>query len=382
MSLTARQILTTPLALLACVGIGACGGGVSDGSRRASAGDAPTGAAATADRSRTVVAAVQGKPITEGQLRHAMASAGVSRQEVPEPPHYAACIEQARTGAGSTKATAQLERDCQARYRTLLVPALNSLIHARWLIGEAAEEGLKLDQAALSREYASAARQPQSQSALARSGRSFADLKSGLMLAQLSDRIYEGIERRTPRVTPARVSSFYDMHRRSFRLPERRDLRIVRTASDAAAKGVRRQIEAGRSFASVVRQIKLPQPVFTKEAFLPGLVPHSFSEKVLNDAIFKAPTGALEGPVRISLGYYVFKVTRVRHPRQQTLAEVRSAIERQLPEQLHKQVLARFVKAFRAKWRARSDCRPGYVVEDCRQYQGSGIAADRDPYTF
>lgn len=39
--------------------------------------------------------------------------------------------------------------------------------------------------------------------------------------------------------------------------------------------------------------------------------------------------------------------------------------------QAQQQAFARFVTAWRAKWRARTDCRTGYVVQKCRQFKPS-----------
>jgi hypothetical protein len=383
-----RLLLAATLAAL-CVTLLACGGGSSRRSTRQAASAPGAGIedpAQASGSSQQAIATVGLKPITKAELYHLMSIGNPSSHEVPEPPGYTDCVKHARS-SGSTsnaqpKTTAELRRSCEARYRELLEPALSTLIHAQWLLGEAEEEGLEVDGAALARELALNTQGAELRDVLAKSGQTLADLRSNLLLAQLSDRIHEGIEKRTPHVTHGQVAKYYAEHRKSFAIPEQRDLHIIRTASDSSAKRVRREIESGQSFASVVKQIALPQPVYTKAAFLPGLAPDRFTEKVLNDAIFKAPSHVLEGPVKISLGYYVFEVTRITRAHQQRLAQVEAAIKQQLPEQLHRQSLGRFVTAFRAKWTARTDCRAGFVVQDCRQFKATKATPPRDPYTF
>ncbi len=39
------------------------------------------------------------------------------------------------------------------------------------------------------------------------------------------------------------------------------------------------------------------------------------------------------------------------------------------------QALAKFINDFSAKWSARTSCKPGYVVQECRQYKGAKSAA-------
>jgi hypothetical protein len=54
------------------------------------------------------------------------------------------------------------------------------------------------------------------------------------------------------------------------------------------------------------------------------------------------------------------------------------------PARTEQQVLAEFIKAWRAKWRAKTSCQPGYVVEKCRQYKvtSSTPAPAENPLTL
>jgi hypothetical protein len=81
-------------------------------------------------------------------------------------------------------------------------------------------------------------------------------------------------------------------------------------------------------------------------------------------------------------GYYVFKVTNVKKSHKNTLAEVKAAIAPQLPNLLYQQAVGTFVKHYRAKWIARTNCRPGYVVRKCRQFKRSPGETPEDPYTI
>jgi hypothetical protein len=44
--------------------------------------------------------------------------------------------------------------------------------------------------------------------------------------------------------------------------------------------------------------------------------------------------------------------------------------------------IAAFVSAWRAKWRPRTDCRPGYIVETCRQFKPAPGEPPEDPYSL
>jgi hypothetical protein len=230
--------------------------------------------------------------------------------------------------------------------------ALSSLIHAQWLIDEAAEEGLKADSSKL---------EPES------------------VVSRLSELIYRRLERKAPSVTPADVARYYERHKRSFTIPEQRDLHIVRTASAEAANRARREIEGGASFAAVVQKTSLEQPISARDGLLLGLGSNNWPEQPLSNDIFHARLKTLEGPVKISLGYYVFEVLRKHPAHQSTLAEAMPKIRELLHRKSRDQTVSRFILAFRRKWLARTDCRPGYVVKYCRQYKPSTKLSRESP---
>lgn len=54
------------------------------------------------------------------------------------------------------------------------------------------------------------------------------------------------------------------------------------------------------------------------------------------------------------------------------------------PEATQQEIMARFIKGWRAKWRAKTNCKPGYVVQKCRQFKPSASvpAEQEDPYAL
>jgi foldase protein PrsA len=65
------------------------------------------------------------------------------------------------------------------------------------------------------------------------------------------------------------------------------------------------------------------------------------------------------------LGYYVFEVKRVIPAEQKPLSQVEASIRQTLPAALYQSALGAFVASWRKRWRARTDCEPGYVVSRC-----------------
>jgi hypothetical protein len=316
------------------------------------------------------VATIGDQTITLGALRHWISIDSHGQAGAPEPPDYAACIEYLRVDNEQT--TTQLRRVCTHEYDELMKPTLSSLIHDRWLAAEATEDGLRADETKLKRESSlSGPHGEEVRQTLETTGETPSDVKLKLLVNQVSDRIYRKLELSVPIVTSRQASGYYMRHRRAFVAPEQRDLYILRTASNAAAKKAKREIEGGASFATVVGKTSLEQPSTAKDGLLLGLGPNNFGEPPLNKAIFSAPLNALRGPVEISLGYYIFNVLHSHPARQRSLAEVRPEIVRVLHQQRRDRIVTRFVAAFRKKWISRTSCVPGYVVKYCRQHRRS-----------
>lgn len=331
---------------------------------------------------RNPVATIGDKTITRGILEHWVSIASHGQIGAPEPPDYTACIESLRSSGASTspQTTEQLRSACRRQYDELSKPALSSLIHAQWLIGEAADQGLKVDEAKLKRESSpSGPHGEEVRQTLTSTGETTSDVKFNLLVSQLSDRINRKLERQVPTVTRAQVSEYYKRHRTSFIVPEQRDLYVLRTASDAAAKKAKQEIEGGASFATIVKKTSLQQPGGAQDGLLLGLRPNNWPEPPLSREIFHAHLKTLGGPVKISLGYYVFEVIRRVPARQSTLAESAPEIAGQLHQVRHDRIFSRFVAAFRKKWTSRTNCLPGYVVKYCRQYRSSKAESQGAP---
>jgi foldase protein PrsA len=77
----------------------------------------------------------------------------------------------------------------------------------------------------------------------------------------------------------------------------------------------------------------------------------------------------LSGPIKTPFGYYVFEVLSTAPGTQHALAQVKSTIKTLLVSQAEQKALSSFVKDFKKKWMAKTECRSGYVVPDCKSYK-------------
>ncbi len=360
-----RSIAALGAVLFALFGLSACGGGVP---------------------SNAVVQVGKAGPITKDAFSHWMAVAASSgagttgaKVVVPDPPNYTACIAhlQATTPkpAKGQKAptAAQLKTQCEQQYKSLQQEVLGFLISSSWVLGEANALGVKLTDAEVKKQFEKIKTQQFPKSAefekfLATSGQTVSDLLLRVKLNLLSQKIQQKIVKQKSTVTKAQVQKYYNENKSRYGSPEKRNLQIVLTKTEAAAKEAKKEIESGKSFAEVAKKRSIDPTSKANGGKLSGVIKGS-QEKELDAAVFAAEQNKLSGPVKTPFGYYVFEVLSAKPGTQQPLSAVEKTIKQQLTAQGQQTALSTFVKEFKKRWVGRTDCRADFVVADCKQYK-------------
>jgi foldase protein PrsA len=326
------------------------------------------------------VATVDGDSIQKSEFDHwlnvAAKSGGQGATAVPKPPKFTECIAQKRKttpkpAKGQPKVTdSQLKTQCKQEYDSLRDQVLQLLISFKWIEGEAKEMGVKVTDAEVKKSFDKQRKQAFPKDAdfkkfLKDSGQTEADILKRVRLDALSNKIREKVTKGKDKVTDAQIAAYYKKNKQRFSQPERRDLRIVLTKNKAKAAQARKAIAGGQSFASVAKKYSIDQASKAQGGKLPA-VAKGQQEKALDSAIFEAPKGKLVGPVKTQFGYYVFKVSNISKASQQTLAQAKGTIKQTLASQNQQKALDKFVKSFRKRWKAKTDCREGYRTQDCK----------------
>lgn len=389
-------------ALLLGMGAAGCGGSAGP-ARTLVQAQAQVRLAAGAQDPERVVARVAGEPITLAMVTHRIRQAGAGTP-LPDPPGYTVCIGRLRElSEGSQtppreRTPAKLRENCESTYRGLLRQALATLIHDRWISGEAAEIGIGVSEREVREEVESSKKVFRSEAEfrgyVKRAGESAADIEAQARLNRLTDGLFAYIAAKERRVTSAQIARYYAAHRGKYAIPRGRDVRILRTMTEAAAKRVKRELEAGRGFAAVARELSaVGQPIGARDGEVRDLKPGVFEERTLNDAIFGAQLHRLYGPLRLTAthrtiapetntGFFLFEVRKVTEGGEVPLSRVKAALARQLEGAQKERIFPPFILAYRREWRARTDCSPGYVVQYCRQFRGLKGQEEVDPYTL
>jgi foldase protein PrsA len=298
------------------------------------------------------------------------------KAQVPKPPDFAACIAQkAKTAPkpakGQPKPTnATFKKQCEQEYNGLRDQVLQFLISAAWIQGEAADKGVKVTDAEVKKQFDQQRQQSFPKDAdylnfLKSSGYIQEDLLYRIKVQELSNKLRTKILKGKDKVTDAQIADYYNKNKSRFAQPEKRDLRIVLTKTQAKAEQAKKALESGQSWKSVASKYSIDQASQDNGGLLPG-VAKGQQEKALDEATFSAPKGKVSGPVKTQFGYYVFEVDKINKGSQQSLDESKATIKQLLQSQQQQKALDKFVKDFRKKWKDRTDCRKGYVTQDCK----------------
>jgi len=326
------------------------------------------------------VATVDGQSIDKTDFEHwlsvAAKSSGQPGAKAPDSPDFAECVANKRKTApkpakGQPRTTdAQFKTQCKQEYDALRDQVLQLLISYEWIEGEASDLDVTVSDADVRKQFDTTKKQsfPKEtdyQKFLKDSGQSEQDILLRVKLDALSNKIREKVTKGKDKVTDAQITDYYNKNKQRFAQPERRDLRVVLTKTEAKANEAKRALQSGQSFSSVAKKYSIDQASKAQGGKLPA-VAKGQQEKALDDAVFKASKGKLTGPVKTQFGYYVFQVSKITPASQQTLEQAKQTIKQLLASQNQQKALDDFVKKFRDKWKDRTDCRDGFVTQDCK----------------
>jgi foldase protein PrsA len=181
----------------------------------------------------------------------------------------------------------------------------------------------------------------------------------------LSNKIRDQAIKGKDQVSDQQITDYYDKNKERFAQPERRDLSIVLTKKEAQAKAAKQALQDGESFKSVAKEYSIDDASKAQGGKLPA-VAKGQQEKAFDDAIFAADKGKITGPVKTQFGYYVFKVDKITEASQQTRDEAKETIKQLLASQNQQKALDAYIKDFRKRWKEQTDCREGFVTQDCK----------------
>jgi foldase protein PrsA len=326
------------------------------------------------------VAKVGDSTITQDEFDKWLKTASAGQQSpggataAPDPPDFQKCVaakkKQPVPKGQEQPSDSQLKKQCEQEFDQLKTEVMQFLIQAEWVQQEAEAQGVKVTDKQITRSFEDQKKQafPNDkayQQFLEQSGMSEEDILFRVRLDQLQQKLTQKVTEDAKNVSNTDVEEYYDKNKERFAQPERRDLLVVLTKTKARAEQAKRALDDGQSWKQVVRRYSIDEASKAQGGKLPA-VSQGQNEKALDDAIFAAKKGEVEGPVKTQFGWEVFEVTKITEASQQTLDESKETIRNLLRSQGQQKALDQFIKDFREDYKDETDCAEDYRVAECK----------------
>ncbi|HET6447509.1 MAG TPA: peptidyl-prolyl cis-trans isomerase [Conexibacter sp.] len=327
------------------------------------------------------VANVDGTPITRSDYdKWAAITAKGSAQGgapvvIPDPPTYTRCIatlrSQARPARGQPAPTdVTLRAQCRQQDVALVQQTMGTLIQNLWIEKEAKEQGVSVSDAEVQRQLDQTKRQSfpterAFQRFLKQSGMTQDDVLQRVRIQALAAKLTRKIQNSAAPATDAQIQSYYNRNRDQFAVPERRDVELILTRTQAQANTAKSAVQGGTSWAAAARQYSTDAASKATGGILRG-VSQGQQDRAFDQAAFSAKKGVIVGPIKGQFGYYVLRVQTITAARQTPLADARAQIRALIQQQGQQQKMTSFIRDFQTRWREKTNCRSGYVVQLCK----------------
>jgi len=327
------------------------------------------------------VASVDGTPITTADYdRWALIAVKGSAQSsrtapvIPDPPTFTRCIatlrQQTRPVRGQPAPTdVTLRAQCRQQNDALVQQTMGTLIQNVWIEKEAKSQGISVSDAEVQRQLALTKRQSFPSEAayqrfLKQTGMTQADVLERVKVQALAAKLTRKIQNSSSPVTDAQIQSFYERNRAQFAVPERRDVDLILTRTQAQANAAKAAVQGGTSWAAAAKKYSTDAASKATGGILRG-VSQGQQDRAFDQAAFTAKKGVIVGPVKGQFGYYVIRVVAITPAQQTSLAAARAQIRALLQQQGQQAKMASFIRDFQNRWKAKTNCRTGYVVQLC-----------------
>jgi parvulin-like peptidyl-prolyl isomerase len=300
--------------------------------------------------------------VSEAEFDHALELAAASeRKEIPKP---------------GTK-----------QYEEVKETALTGLVEGIWLEGEAEEMGIEVTPQKIEQEFQKIKQEnfptkAEFQKFLKESKFTPEDLDERVKLQILAQEVQEKINEEPPTPSDEEIEAYYEAAKADqFTKPRSRDIRLIVSKEEEKAEKALASLEEGNTAGDWSRVAKeFSEDATTKEkGGLQKEVAEGTLEASLDAAVFEAPEGQLEGPLKAPRGFVVFEVQKETPETVEGLNAVAGRIQSQLAQQLEQEAFTDFVNDFNVKWLSRTFCSEDYLAPRCANYKGNGHPQSAPP---
>jgi foldase protein PrsA len=294
-------------------------------------------------------------------------------------------IEQAAGQAG----VKPVPKPGDPQYDELQETALGEMFERIWLQGEAEEMGISVTPKEVSDELKKLIGQAFKSNAqykkfLKEAHFTPADVDERVKVQLLGEKLQERVVGEAATPSDEEIEESYEASKATqFTEPETRDIRSLTFKDRSQAEKAKAVLEKDDSPATWKRLAgKSINPLIRRTGgLIKGVVEGQLPER-LGPALFAAPPGQIEGPLKVSNGYSVYAAEKIVTEKVKPLAEVESQISNQLSEQAQQATSTRFFRNYTGKWRSRTFCASEFTNERCANFAGSGRPPSAPPACY
>lgn len=298
-----------------------------------------------------------------------------------------ATIRQATAGEEKAKKPPKPGSD---KYEELQEKALTELIEGVWIRGEGEELGIEVTEKQVEDELATIKKQNFPTPAaykkfLEESQFSQQEVNELVELQIVTKEIQQQISNSSPKPSSDQVEAYYEAEKEAqFTTKESRDVRLILNEDKGEVEAAKKALEKDSSPAAWKKAAGKysSDPTSKAKGGLQEGITEEFLEDPLKAAIFDSPTGELVGPTKFEKNWVLSEVVKLTPEKVQTLTEAKPQIESTLGQQIQQEHLSEFVADFESKWRQRTVCADGFVIEKCGNFKGDGHPKNASPACY
>jgi parvulin-like peptidyl-prolyl isomerase len=276
-----------------------------------------------------------------------------------------------------------------AKLEELQKKAMEEILNAIWVRGEAEELGITVTPKQIATELATIKKQnfktkAAFQKFLKTSHFTREDVTDRVKLQVFGTQIQERIAKKASPPDEGEISDYYEASKAQYTTKPSRDVRVIVTKDKGKAEEAKVLLSKDDSPASwkkVAAKFSTDPTSKAKGGLQQGLSEETLQEP-LKAAVFQNAQGQVVGPVEFQKSFIVLEVDKLNAEKVQTLDEVKSQIKAQLTQTLAQSVFSDFLNDYQSKWQARTFCADGYVIERCSNYVGNGHSSTADPACY
>lgn len=261
--------------------------------------------------------------------------------------------------------------------------AIDTLLQKVWVTGQAEELGVALTDEELAAEVEKAkdkqfSSEAEFKSALKSSHSTEAEFAQSVEQQVVTDKIQKLVEENAPTPTQSEVEDFYDAYvdyeeATAEPRPETRSIGLILNRDRGKIERAKALLEKDNSWDGweKVAEKHSEAPAQVEDGRVS--VEERELEEPLDAAVFEAEPSRLIGPVETPKGFAVFEVQSYSEASDglshRSLEEMEEEITDRLKSQLMQEYIADFGSDYNIKWRSRTFCAPGFVVEQCANFE-------------